>query len=151
MKSIMEPINRSTHSPSLHGDDARKRRDPEDQINDYQAATRRSDYREGDSDSEYPARDIRDVNDTVDRHGDTASYTTYPGEDERQGDEDIYRDEDDLEDLDDDNLDDDLDDEEIDLDEEDLEDDEIYPDEGEVERDRDISREEDGRRRDYTI
>lgn len=54
MKSIMEPINRSTHNPSLHGDDARKRRDPEDQINDYQAATRRSDYREGDSDSEYP-------------------------------------------------------------------------------------------------
>jgi len=118
MKSIMEPINRSTHNPSLHGDDARKRRDPEDQINDYQAATRRSDYREGDSDSEYPARD---VNDTIDRHGDTASDTTYPGEDERQGDEDIYRDEDDLEDLEED-----LEDDEIDLDEEDLEDDESY-------------------------
>ena len=85
-------------------DPYRERPGSKDQINDYQEVTKRSDYREGDSDSEYP---MREDDESIYREGDVqeGNYgdpedddVIYPGEDVPEadyggpeGDDTLYR------------------------------------------------------------
>ena len=86
--------------------------DREDQVNDFQEVTKRSDYREGDSDSEYPSRRDNDAiyredkwedDDRVYRKGDGQGYDDriYPVDDDRRIKDDIYPPADEQEDYDD--------------------------------------------------
>ncbi|WP_298649598.1 ferritin-like domain-containing protein [uncultured Proteiniphilum sp.] len=109
----VESVNEEAKEEGEKNEDPdRERSDREDQVNDFQEVTKRSDYREGDSDSEYPSRGDDDAiyredkwedDDRIYRKGDGQGYDDriYPVDDDRRIKDDIYPPGDEQEDYDD--------------------------------------------------